>query len=79
MEPPEATQKIVHIVDDDANLLRGVSRLLRSHGYTPRAYNSAAEFLDAGIPTGPSCLLLDLNMQRWDGWTAFSQLDRVTP
>ena len=67
MEPPEATQKIVHIVDDDANLLRGVSRLLRSHGYTPRAYNSAAEFLDAGIPTGPSCLLLDLNMPGMTG------------
>jgi DNA-binding response OmpR family regulator len=23
--------------------------------------------------------LLDLNMPHWDGWTAFSQLDRVTP
>ena len=27
----------------------------------------------------PDLVLLDLNMPRWDGWTAFSKLDRVTP
>lgn len=67
MEPPEATQRTVHVVDDDANLLRAVSRLLRSHGYTVTTYSSASEFLRAGVPAGPACLLLDLNMPGMTG------------
>ena len=67
MEPPEGTERIVHVVDDDANLLRAVSRLLRSHAYAVMSYSSAAEFLSAGIPSGPACLLLDLNMPGMTG------------
>ena len=67
MEPPPATERTVHVVDDDANLLRAVSRLLRSHGYTVKTYSSASEFLGAGIPAEPACLLLDLNMPGMTG------------
>jgi FixJ family two-component response regulator len=63
----EATQRTVHVVDDDANLLRAVSRLLRSHGYAVTTYSSASEFLSAGVPAGPACLLLDLNMPGMTG------------
>ena len=59
--------KIVHVVDDDASLLRGVARLLRSHEYTVKTYSSASEFLSAGVPSGPACLLLDLNMPGMTG------------
>ena len=67
MEPTEATETTVHVVDDDANLLRAVARLLRSHGYVVNTYPSASEFLSAGIPVGPACLLLDLNMPEMTG------------
>ncbi len=67
MESREATERIVHIVDDDADLLRAISRLLRSHGYASRTYSSASEFLGAGIPAGSACLLLDLNMPGMTG------------
>ncbi|HEY4959903.1 MAG TPA: response regulator [Terriglobales bacterium] len=67
MESREATERIVHVVDDDADLLRAISRLLRSHGYASRTYSSAAEFLGAGVPDGPACLLLDLNMPGMTG------------
>jgi len=67
VEPPEATERTVHVVDDDANLLRAVGRLLRSHGYVVKTYSSASEFLAAGVPTGPACLLLDLNMPEMTG------------
>ena len=67
MGPPEAAERIVHVVDDDANLLRAVARLLRSHDYTAKTYSSATEFLNAGIPVGPACLLLDLNMPGMSG------------
>ena len=67
MESREATERIVHVVDDDADLLRAISRLLRSHGYASRTYSSAAEFLGTGVPDGPACLLLDLNMPGMTG------------
>ena len=67
MTPPDTIEKTVHVVDDDASLLRGVARLLRSHGYAVETYSSAAEFLSSGIPSGPACLLLDLNMPGMTG------------
>lgn len=67
MEPAAATERVVHVVDDDANLLRGIARLLRSHGYAVKSYSSASEFLSAGLPAGPGCLLLDLNMPGMTG------------
>ncbi len=67
MTPPDTIEKTVHVVDDDASLLRGVARLLRSHGYVVKTYSSAAEFLSSGIPSGPACLLLDLNMPGMTG------------
>jgi FixJ family two-component response regulator len=40
---------------------------LRSHGYAVTTYSSASEFLSAGVPAGPACLLLDLNMPGMTG------------
>lgn len=67
MHLPEPAAKTVHVVDDDANLLRAISRLLRSHDYSVVTHSSAAEFLRAGVPSGPACLLLDLNMPDMTG------------
>lgn len=67
MQSPPASEKTVHVVDDDPNLLRAVARLLRSHDYAVKTYSSATEFLSAGIPSGPACLLLDLNMPEMTG------------
>ncbi len=67
MAPGQTAGRTVHVVDDDANLLRAVARLLRSHDYTIQTYNSAAEFLKAGVPPAPACLLLDLNMPGMTG------------
>jgi len=67
VQAPGAASKTVHVVDDDASLLRAISRLLRSHDYTVVTYSSAGEFLQAGVPNGPACLLLDLNMPEMTG------------
>ena len=66
MTHPTAPE-LVHIVDDDPGLLRAISRLLRSHGYEPRTYNSAAEFLAGDVPAAGACLLLDLQMPELGG------------
>lgn len=67
MESSQAPEETVHVVDDDVDLLRAVARLLRSHHYAIKTYPSAAEFLSAGVPAGPACLLLDLNMPGMTG------------
>ena len=67
MTPSEPVGKTVHVVDDDASLLRAIGRLLRSHDYSVVTHASAAEFLGAGVPAGPACLLLDLNMPGMTG------------
>jgi FixJ family two-component response regulator len=53
----------IHIVDDDEELRRSLTRLLCAEGYEVRAYASAGSFLLAP-PTerGPACVLLDLEM-----------------
>jgi FixJ family two-component response regulator len=62
----EASPSIA-IVDDDPAVLRGLSRLLRSHAFRARTYGSGQEFL-AALPTGlPDCLIVDLQMPEMNG------------
>jgi FixJ family two-component response regulator len=52
----------IAIIDDDASVLKALTRLLRAHAFRTRAYGSAREFL-AGLPDAtPDCLILDLQM-----------------
>jgi FixJ family two-component response regulator len=62
MDATSAPTRIVHIVDDDANLRRAIARLLRSHGCDTHIYASASAFLQTEVPSGPACLVLDLQM-----------------
>ncbi len=61
---PEAT---IFLVDDEADLRKALSRLLRAEGFNVLAFGSAEEFLAARLPTGPGCLLLDVSMPGLDG------------
>src|SRR5208282_6103643 len=62
MEATSASLRVVHILDDDANLRGAIARLLRSHGCDAHTYASASEFLHTRIPDAPACLVLDLQM-----------------
>ena len=57
------------IVDDDASVLRSLSRLLSLHGYTVETFLSASEFLESLVQGEPELLLLDLDMPSLDGLT----------
>ena len=64
----------IHIVDDEPDLLKALSRLLRSEGFDVRTYNSAQEFLDAGCIDKPGCLVLDESMPGMTGTELHRQL-----
>lgn len=52
----------VIIVDDDANVLKALRRLLRTKGYECRTFSSASEFLAQHDPATLGCAILDLSM-----------------
>lgn len=61
------TDAVVVLIDDDPGVRRGVSRLLRAHGRRVEAYGSAKDFLDQSLPSGPACIVLDLQMPQLNG------------
>jgi FixJ family two-component response regulator len=57
----------IFLVDDDASVLKALSRLLRARGYDVRAHASPLEFLASHDPTIPGCVVLDVSMPGLDG------------
>jgi FixJ family two-component response regulator len=66
-------QPTVFVVDDDASVLRALSRLLRVH-FPVEAYDSPEPFLDALRPDVPGCVLLDLALPGVSGLELQAQL-----
>lgn len=57
----------VFLIDDDASVRRGVSRLLRSAGYNNEAFGSASDFLARDQHPGPACVIVDVRMPGMNG------------
>jgi FixJ family two-component response regulator len=57
----------VFIVDDDAGVLKALSRLLRAKGYDTRPFMSPQEFLEHHDAAVPGCAVLDVSMPDLDG------------
>lgn len=56
----------VAVIDDDDEIRRSLSSLIRSLGYLVRTYGSAAQFLgDAGAD--PDCMIADIQMPQMTG------------
>jgi FixJ family two-component response regulator len=69
----------VFIVDDDAALLRALSRLLRESGLQAATYTSAEDFLARHDAQAPGCLVLDVNLPGLDGLALKRQLAEAGP
>lgn len=61
------TPGTVVVIDDDAGVLKAVSRLIRSVGLSVVTFNSPESFLAKGVPDRPSCLVLDVRMPHLSG------------
>jgi FixJ family two-component response regulator len=62
-----ASNGIVFLIDDDASVRRGVSRLLRSAGYKSESFGSASDFLAREQHPGPACVIVDVRMPGLNG------------
>lgn len=61
------TGATVFLVDDDAGVLKGLSRLLRTRGYEIQSFTSPTEFLANHDSAIPGCAILDISMPDLDG------------
>jgi len=57
----------VFVVDDDASMLRALSRLLNLAGYAVQAFPSGPEFLSQHLPSHRGCVIADLRMLPMNG------------
>jgi len=58
---------LVHIVDDDDSVRKGLSRLMRSAGIENRVYENPERFLAEVRNAGHACILMDITMPRMNG------------
>ena len=64
MIPPNS---LVFVIDDDASVRKGLSRLLRSAGYKSEIFSSAADFLARSPHPGACCVIVDVRMPGLNG------------
>src|SRR5262249_38360496 len=57
----------VFVVDDDASVVKALSRLFRTKGYAVRSFTSPQAFLDDHDAAVPGCAVLDIAMPGLDG------------
>jgi FixJ family two-component response regulator len=57
----------VFVVDDDKSLRASLRQLIRSAGWEPKTFASAAEFLAGPPAVVPNCLVLELSLPGFDG------------
>jgi two-component system response regulator FixJ len=62
-----STERLVHIVDDDAAVRDSLRALLESCGMAVCDYDSAQDFLDRGAASPCGCVLLDVHMPGMSG------------
>jgi two-component system response regulator FixJ len=66
--------RIVHLVDDDEAVRRSVSFMLRTSGFTVKAYASGTELLAAAASLSTGVILMDVRMPEMDGIEALRAL-----
>ncbi|UVK38858.1 response regulator [Mesorhizobium sp. AR10] len=62
------------VIDDDPALRTSIGRLLRSLELDARLFASIPEFLEADLPDGPTCLVLDVRLPGRSGLDLQRQL-----
>lgn len=64
----------IAVVDDEADLLASMQRLLRSQGFVVSTFSSGEAFLASLEAHCPECLLLDLHMPGMSGFEVQAKL-----
>ena len=60
-------EPVVYLLDDEPEMRKALTRLLRAQGLAVRSFANARELLAEPSPRGPACLVLDVAMPEMDG------------
>jgi FixJ family two-component response regulator len=58
---------IVYLLDDEPEMVKAITRLLRARHFEVRGFTSVRAFLEAFCPQDTACLVLDVAMPELDG------------
>jgi two-component system response regulator FixJ len=61
------SDKVVHVIDDDAAMRDSLAFLFESAGLSVKTYESAIAFLDHAAALEPGCILTDVRMPQMSG------------
>jgi FixJ family two-component response regulator len=64
---PRSDEGTVFLLDDEPEMLKALTRLLKAEGYTVCAFTSAKAFLESYQHQALGCLVLDVSMPEIDG------------
>jgi two-component system, LuxR family, response regulator FixJ len=70
-----SAERLVHVVDDDADVRRSLERLLLATAFTPILYDNGFAVLDRVSGQSIGCMLLDVRMPGMDGLELQAQLN----
>jgi FixJ family two-component response regulator len=63
-----AQRNVIYVLDDDPDMLKGLERLLKVHGFRPKLFQSAeAFFASVDKDDDALCLLLDVHLNDASG------------
>ena len=72
-----ANHGTVFLLDDESGMLKALTRLLKSEGFTVQGFTSAKTFLDTYHPEDRGCLVLDVAMPEINGLEFQQRLTRA--
>lgn len=70
-------EPMVYLLDDELEMLKALTRLLRAEGFQVQGFSSAREFLIHARQQGPACLVLDVAMPYIDGLAVQERLHQI--
>ena len=73
------SREIIYLIDDEASVVKSLSRLLRSYDFDVRGFHAADTFLAAYQPDAHCCIILDLILPRMDGLALQHEIYARTP
>lgn len=68
---------VVHLIDDDEDVRRGLSFLLGTAGFAVKVYESAVQFLDKRALALDGCIVSDVRMPDMDGLQLLRRLEET--
>ena len=68
---------VVHLIDDDEDVRRGLAFLLGTAGFAVKVYESALQFLDKCGPSPNGCVISDVRMPDMDGLQLLRRLKEM--